>query len=169
MQKGAVKNKWTRLAALQQLEADKKMETKKGWMQTSASKKWRSSDETVLKMGKVGAATKGKTEEKEPEDDEEESEEDDEDEDDTAGLDKKKPRSSIVMGRLADKIKSLEDATKKKREPKEKKRKTEEDPDEDGEKEKKKKVTVEELKERLKAVREMQKKENEEEKETLKK
>ena len=38
----------------------KKMETKKGWMLTSVSKKWRSAEKTVLKMGKVGATTKGK-------------------------------------------------------------------------------------------------------------
>ena len=37
-----------------------RQETKKGWMLTAASKKWRNTEKPVLKMGKVEAAAKGK-------------------------------------------------------------------------------------------------------------
>jgi len=147
----------------------KRQETKKGWMQTSASEKWRSSDTTILKMRKVGATEKRKKAESEPEDDDEPSDDEEEDEEDDTGLAKKKLRGSVVMGRLAEKIESLEEATKQK-EPKEKKKKNkDEELNEEEVTEMKSKVTVEELKERLKAVREMQKKEHEKNKEKQKK
>ena len=145
----------------------KRKETKQGWMQTAASKKWRISDVTVLKMGKVSAPGKRKSPESESEEEDDASEEEDEDEEDEKEPDKKKPRSSVVMERLAEKIQSLEDAEKTK-EPKKKKRKTDESEDEVAKVEKKK-VTVEDLKARLKAVRDLQQKEQVEEKEKQKK
>ena len=66
-------------------------------------------------------------------------------------------RSSSVMERLANKFQSLEEDAKKK-EPTNKKRKNEDESEDEDADAKKTKVTVEELKARLKTVRDKQRK-----------
>ena len=134
----------------------KKEETEKGWMQTAATDKWRKADVETLKIKKLKTEEKQKKTERESEEEEDASEDESDNEEEDREPAKKKPRSSLVMERLAEKIQTLEDDAKKK-EPKKKKRKTEEDSEEEDAKAEKTKVTVEELKARLKAVRDSQK------------